>query len=258
MDSALMHAADTPLTRRVNATKGLRKCAMAALLLVAPAGAFAADIAVVRYPPPAPAPGPAPIPYLYNWTGFYIGANLGGAWESATITDPIFLTTFSSNRSGFIGGGQVGYNWQLSPQWVIGIEGTFDGTDIRSTDVDSFALLAATSKVDWIATVAGRLGWAANNWLFYAKGGGGWVHDTTQLTDLTTGFSVSASDSKGGWLVGGGIEYGITPNWTIKVEYDHIGLDNVTNPGFVMISPFDTVNVSRHFDIVTTGLNYKF
>jgi outer membrane immunogenic protein len=255
-----MHAADKPLTGRTDAARALRKCAIAALLLAAPAGAFAADMGV-RMPPPTTttgAAGPAPIPYMYNWTGFYIGGNLGGAWESSTITDPLFLTSFSTSRSGFIGGGQVGYNWQLSPQWVIGIEGTFDGTDIRSTDVDSISLLAATSKVDWIATVAGRLGWTANNWLFYAKGGGGWVHDTAQLTDLTTGFSVSASDTKGGWLVGGGIEYGITPNWTIRAEYDHIGLDTVTRPGFVMISPFDTVNLSRHFDLVTVGLNYKF
>jgi opacity protein-like surface antigen len=259
MDSTLTHAGDTPLTGRTGATKALWKCAFAALLLAAPADAFAADMAVVRQPPPLQPQQPvsAPIPYLYNWTGFYIGGNLGGAWESTTIDDSFFGVSFSNNRSGFVGGGQVGYNWQLSPQWVIGIEGTFDGTDIRSTDVDSFSLLAATSKVDWIATVAGRLGWAANNWLFYAKGGGGWVRDTVTLTDLITGFSVSQSDSKGGWLVGAGIEYGITQNWIIRVEYDHIGLNSETARG-PTLSPFDTVSISRHFDMVTAGLNYKF
>jgi outer membrane immunogenic protein len=255
MDSGLTHAADTLLTRRVNAMKGLRKYAIAALLLVAPADAFAADIAVVRHAPLQPAPGPVPIPYLYNWTGFYIGGNLGGAWESTTITDPFFGASFSNNRSGFVGGGQVGYNWQLSPNFVFGVEGTFDGTDIRSTDTNMAALLSATSKVDWIATVAARFGLAANNWLFYGKVGGGWVRDTITLTDLTNGFSISQSDSKGGWLVGAGIEYGITQNWTIRVEYDHLGLDSTTSQGF---TPFDTVNVSRHFDMVTTGLNYKF
>ena len=70
--------------------------------------------------------------------------------------------------------------------------------------------------------------------------------------------SISESDSKGGWLVGAGIEYGITQNWTIRVEYDHIGLSSITNPGFVTVNPFDTVNISRHFDMVTAGLNYKF
>jgi outer membrane immunogenic protein len=253
MNSALTLAAHRPRTRRIYATKGLRTCAVATLMAVASGAAFAADIAVVRRPPP-PAPVPTPIPYIYNWTGFYIGGNLGGAWESSTITDPFFGVSFSNSRSGFVGGGQVGYNWQLSPQWVIGIEGTFDGTDIRSEDASLALGLVATSKVDWIATVAGRLGWAANNWLFYAKGGGGWVHDTVTLTDVT-GFSVSTSDSKGGWLVGAGIEYGITQNWTIKVEWDHIGLDSTTGPGF---TPFDTVSVSRHFELVTAGLNYKF
>jgi outer membrane immunogenic protein len=260
MDSALTHAADTPLTRRTHATKGLRTCAVAALLLVAPAAAFAADIAVLRHSPPLYAPAPAPMPYLYNWTGFYIGGNLGGAWGSSTIDDPFLGVSFSDNRSGFIGGGQVGYNWQLSPQFVFGVEGTFDGTDIRSDETAvslSNTLVASSAKVDWIATVAARFGLAANNWLFYGKVGGGWVHDTVTLADLTTGLSLSQSDSKGGWLAGAGIEYGLSPNWTIKIEYDHLELNSVTTPGFT-ISPFDTLNISRHFDIVTVGLNYKF
>jgi outer membrane immunogenic protein len=255
MSSALTHAADRPLTRRTYATKGLRTCAVAALMVV-PAAAYAADIAVMRRPPPL-APAPAPIPYYYNWTGFYIGGNLGGAWESTTITDPFFGASFSANRSGFIGGGQVGYNWQLSPNFVFGIEGTFDGTDIRTTDTDLAAMLSASSKVDWIATVAARFGLAANNWLFYGKAGGGWVRDTVTLTDLTTGFSISQSDSKGGWLAGAGIEYGLSPQWTIRIEYDHLGLDSQTRQGFTL-NPFDTFSVSRHFDMVTAGLNYRF
>jgi outer membrane immunogenic protein len=265
MNSALTHAADMPLMGRTHAAKALRKCAIAALLLAAPAGAFAADMGT-RIPPPTTtasgAAGPAPIPYLYNWTGFYIGGNLGGAWESTTITESFLGASFSSSRSGFIGGGQVGYNWQLSPQFVFGIEGTFDGTDIRSTDTAlslSTNLLASSAKVDWIATVAARFGLAANNWLFYGKVGGGWVHDTVTLTDLTQpGLFASQSNSKGGWLAGGGIEYGITQNWTIKVEYDHLGLSSTSSSGFVAESPFDIVNVSRHFDMVTAGLNYKF
>lgn len=260
MDSAQTHAAYTPLTRRPYATKGLRTCAIAALLAAASSGALAADMAVVRHPAPLP-PAPAPIPYLYNWTGFYMGANLGGAWESTTVTDPFFGVQFSNNRSGFIGGGQIGYNWQLSPQFVFGIEGTFDGADIRSTETAlslSGDLLASSAKVDWIATVAARFGLAANNWLFYGKVGGGWVHDTVSLTDLSApGLFVSQSDSKGGWLVGAGIEYGITQNWTIRVEYDHLGLNSSTSQGFTA-DPFDVVNVSRHFDMVTAGINYKF
>jgi len=265
MNSALTHAAAVPFTRRTDATKVLRTCAVTALLTVAPAGAFAADVAAVaRYPaPPSPvAVYPVPVPYLYNWTGFYIGGNLGGAWESTTVTESFFGAQFNTSRSGFIGGVQAGYNWQIAPQWVFGIEGTFDGTDIQSNDTTltvTDRILASTAKVDWITTIAARLGWAANNWLFYGKAGGGWVHDTITLTDLTmTGFSISQSDTKGGWLFGAGIEYGITPNWTVRVEWDHLGLNSETTPGLVTLNAFDTINISRHFDMVTAGLNHKF
>jgi outer membrane immunogenic protein len=267
MNSALTHAADMPLTRRTDATKALRKCAIAALLLAAPADAFAADMGT-RIPPPlttTTAAAPAPIPYLYSWTGFYVGGNIGGGWESTTVDDPFLGVSFSNNRSGFIGGGQVGYNWQLSPQFVVGVEGTFDGADIRSTDTGTSLfgatagdLLASSAKVDWIATVAARFGLAANNWLFYGKVGGGWVHDTVTLADLSApGLFTSQSDSKGGWLAGAGIEYGITQNWTVRVEYDHLGLNSTTGQG-PTFDPFDTANISRHFDMVTAGLNYKF
>ena len=231
--------------------KGIWGSSVAALLVAASSGAFAADL-------PVKAPYMAPIA-LYNWTGFYIGGNVGGAWETGTISDD--LLSFSHTRSGFIGGGQIGYNWQFSPQFVLGVEWMFDGTDIRSdtgtvvSPVDG-TLLSAHEKVDWLTTVTARLGYAANNWLFYVKGGGGWVHDSATLTHVDAAgaaFSVGASDTKGGWVVGGGIEYGFTPNWTGRVDYQHLGLENVTSSG-----PFDSVALSRHFDMVTVGLNYKF
>ena len=216
--------------------------------------AVAADLGKPVYKAP-----PALMP-VYNWTGFYIGGNVGGVWENGTITDSFGPTSFSTNRSGFIGGGQIGYNWQVSPQFVLGVEWMFDGTSIKS-DFGPVTVgrefLSASEKVDWLTTVAARIGYAANNWLFYAKGGGGWVHDTASVTDVigATAFSASVSDTRGGWLVGGGIEYGFTPNWTVRVEYDHLGLGDVTSAGPIV---GDTVTVSRHFDMVTFGLNYKF
>jgi outer membrane immunogenic protein len=239
-------ATDTRVIGRTCGMKGIWGSSVAALLVAASSGAFAADL-------PVKAPYMAPIA-LYNWTGFYIGGNVGGAWETGTISDSFFGTSFSGSRSGFIGGGQIGYNWQFSPQFVLGVEWMFDGTDLRS-DNTFFDAVAFSEKVDWITTVTARLGYAANNWLFYVKGGGGWVHDSGRVTDLANGFSVSLSDTKGGWVVGGGIEYGFTPNWTGKVEYQHLGLEDVTIAG-----PFvgETVTASRHFDMVTVGLNYKF
>ena len=240
----------------MNSGKGIWVSSVAALLVVASSGAFAADLAIRKAPPPPPI-----IP-VYNWTGFYIGGNVGGAWETGTITDDFFGVSFSRTRSGFIGGGQVGYNWQVSPNWVVGVEGMFDGTDIRS-DTSTVVLAAgdvisASAKTNWIATVGARLGYASNNWLFYGKGGGGWVHDSATVTDVAPNgdvFSVSVSDTRGGWMAGGGIEYGFTPNWTARVDYTHIGLSDVTNTGLFVN---DTITLSRHFDMVTAGINYKF
>jgi outer membrane immunogenic protein len=248
MKSVLTFAANTRVKRRTCTMKGIWGSSVAALLVAASSGAFAADL-------PVKAPYMAPIAY-YNWTGFYIGGNVGGAWETSKFTDNVFGVNFSSDRSGFIGGGQIGYNWQVSPQFVLGVEWMFDGTDIKSNFgpvADGLGgLVSASEKVDWLTTVTARLGYAANNWLFYVKGGGGWVHDTARVTDVDANanvFSASISDTKGGWVVGGGIEYGFTPNWTGKVEYQHLGLENVSNAGLTL---------SRHFDMVTVGLNYKF
>jgi len=261
MNSVLTYVADTPPVRRTGTRMGVWALGIAGLFAVASPGAFAADLPVRG---PAAAPLMAPIPF-YNWTGFYIGGNLGGAWERTTITDNAFDVSFSNTRSGFIGGGQIGYNWQFSPQFVLGVEWMFDGTNIRSDGdavvaADGGAILTASAKVDWITTLAARFGWAANNWLFYGKAGGGWVHDSETVTATAPGmfFSASASDTKGGWLVGAGIEYGFAPSWTVRLEWDHIGLDDVTHSGFVIKSPSDIITVSRRFDLLTVGLNYRF
>jgi outer membrane immunogenic protein len=236
--------------------KGIWGSSVVALLVAASSSAFAADIAI-RKAPPAP---PAPYLPVYNWTGFYIGGNLGGVWESGTLTDSFGPTSFSNSRSGFIGGGQIGYNWQVAPQFVLGVEWMFDGTDLRSDSgpvTVGGEFLSASEHVNWLTTVAARFGYAANNWLFYGKAGGGWVHDTATVTDVigANAFSASISDTRGGWLVGAGIEYGFTPNWTMRVEYDHLGLGDVTSAGPIV---GDTLTLSRHFDMVTVGLNYKF
>ena len=89
--------------------------------------ALAADLPARARPAPV-----APIP-VFSWTGFYIGANIGGAWSNSTLTDNVTGASFSTNNSGFIGGGQFGYNWQFNNNWVLGIEGDIDGTTISKT-----------------------------------------------------------------------------------------------------------------------------
>lgn len=238
---------------------------------------FAADLANRSvYAQPAPVP---PLP-VYNWTGFYIGGNIGGAWANGTVTDNVTGASLSGSNAGVIGGGTIGYNWQFAPNWVVGVEATFDGTSIKNNNTVNGTYLdpsgnawpvsiQGSANTNWVATIAGRLGFAANNWLFYAKGGGGWANDSVTITGVSqtgpapgvlptgwTGGTVSASNTAAGWLAGAGIEYGLTQNWTVKAEYDYLGL-----AGMTVNSPFvvgDTVNVSRNINMFTVSVNYKF
>src|ERR1700736_95919 len=137
-------------------------------LLTIPMAAGAADLKP-RPPPPAAPPPPPP----FSWTGFYIGGNLGGAWLHGNITDRVFGLNFNNgnNNAVFIGGGQVGLNYQFS-NFVIGVEGDFDwaannnntGNGVVVPGVGTFQ---ASANDRWVATVAGRFGWAFDRWLVY-------------------------------------------------------------------------------------------
>jgi outer membrane immunogenic protein len=217
--------------------------------------ANAADLPT-KAPPPA-----APVYVPYNWTGFYIGGNVGGAWANGSITDDVAGFSFSTSHSGFLGGGQVGFNYQVS-NIVLGVEGDFDWTSLNATGNSVFfpgigagAFLQGSANTKWISTVAARLGVAYDRWLFYAKGGGGWIGNNATVTDVTTGATFSTSNSNSGWVAGAGIEWAFTPNWSARVEYDYIGLRNFTvNPFFTT----DTFTVNRNVQTLTLGLNYKF
>ena len=106
-----------------------------------------------------------------------------------------------------------------------------------------------------MTSVAGRVGYAADNWLFYGKGGWAWVNNSATITNLTTGNSISVSQSNNGWLAGVGLEYAFTRNWTGRIEYDYIGLDSVSGAG---IFANQNITGSRDIQMVTFGINYKF
>jgi outer membrane immunogenic protein len=266
--NSVTHAVGASLTRRARAANNILASGIALFLAVASPCALAADVPArgpVGAPPVAPSPYPSSYPfpysspYYYNWTGFYVGGNLGVAWDTSTLTDDFFGANFSTSRSGFVGGGQIGYNWQISPQFVVGVEWMFDGTSI-SSDTGTFiglggTPLAANERIDWVTTLAARFGWTVNNWLFYGKAGGGWVHESETLINLANRFAISTSDTRSGWLLGVGIEYGFAPRWTARVEWDHIGLGDET---IVAFTPGDAVILSRHFDMFTFGVNYRF
>lgn len=208
----------------------------------------------------AAAPGPAAAP-PYNWTGFYIGANVGGAFATGSYTDTLTGESLGSGKSeSFIGGGQVGYNYQTGIV-VLGVEAMFDGFALTSGAWPGSIggdTLQNSARVNWMTTVAGRIGVAsssADHWLFYAKGGAGWADASSGLNDLTAGTTATTTATRDGWLAGVGVELAFAPNWTMKLEYDYLGLGNysVASP----IAPGDTFNVtSNNIQTITLGFNY--
>jgi outer membrane immunogenic protein len=223
--------------------------------------AGAADIAV-KAPPPPPPP-------VFSWTGFYIGANIGGAWSRSGWTDTRFLATSDTvSNSVFIGGGQIGGNYQIG-QFVIGGEWDFDGaSNINGGASIPGDIVVTNSNTRWITTVAARFGWAIDHFLVYGKAGGGWVgNNNLTISNLTTGVSFNCGtfngcgNNSGGWLVGAGFEYAFTNNWTVKLEYDYLGLGNRTVfiPATAPFLAGDTfVSNNRNVQMVKVGVNYLF
>ena len=166
----------------------------------------------------------------YSWAGPYIGGNLGYAWGKVenSLTKP----------SGFVGGAQAGYNWQIG-SWVLGLEG-----DIQATGAnDTFAPWKFSNP--WFGTMRGRAGYAFSNIMFYGTGGLAFG----ELRGET--FGLSESHTTAGWTAGVGAEFGFAPNWSAKVEYLYVDLSN---------SQFTITGVPNgyRFGVVRAGVNYHF
>jgi outer membrane immunogenic protein len=216
------------------------------------------------YAPPVYAP-PVYAPPPFSWTGFYIGGNIGGAWANRDVRDPFLGVNFNNGNSNgaFIGGGQLGYNWQVGYA-VLGIEADFDGVANNNNSgtvfIPSVGNLQVTSNNRWITTLAARFGVTNGPWLFYGKAGGGWVgSDDFTITNLTTGASITGSNnSNSGWLVGAGIEWAFAPNWSAKVEYNFLGLDDRTFIAPVGFTGDSLIERNRDIQMVKVGVNYRF
>jgi outer membrane immunogenic protein len=218
----------------------------------------------------------------YNWTGFYIGVNGGGAWSedrdvflNETFSGaPFFSGTFGTRHAeGAFGGVQAGSNWQ-SGRWVFGIEGDVDGANIRGSTLATVTpyLTAGNSitfgtseRLDFFATLRGRFGYAFDRFLIYVTGGAA-VGQTRSMISMvdTFGFTAGATDTtwRGGYAVGGGGEYAFGPNWSAKVEYQYINLGkgSLSAREFVGGSPstFFVFNSTVYdYHTVRIGLNYK-
>ena len=226
--------------------KRLILASVAALAPVTMMGAAdAADIARRQ-----PIPMNAPAYYApYNWTGFYFGINGGGGWGNSEWAS-LAGSTGSFDVSGGLVGGTIGYNWQLG-QWVFGLEGDIDWSDIRGSTSSGFcAGTSCETRNNWLGTARIRIGYAFDRFLPYVTGGLAFG----DVKGSMAGFG-SSTDTNAGWTLGGGIEATIAGPWTAKVEYLYVDLGNMNCSGG---SCALSTNVDFHTNIVRGGINYRF
>ena len=208
--------------------------------------AQAADIPPPVYKAPIPLPPPA-----FSWTGFYIGAHGGGGWSTKEWFAPDGFPEGSYNLNGFLAGGQIGYNLQSG--WVVvGIEADGSWTNLKGTGI-CFTDERCTSKVTALGTITGRIGGTVDHALLYIKGGGAWARE--KHTDVFDGFG-TASSTRWGWIIGGGVEYAFTPNVSGKLEYNY--MDFGTKLLHFTGSEDFNERIRQSVHAVKIGINYRF
>jgi outer membrane immunogenic protein len=230
-------------------------------------GAHASDLPTSKGPPPAPAYAP------FSWTGFYIGANGGYGWGSAgdmTLSNNIGVSlppTAGPKPAGGFGGAQAGYNWQTG-MFVLGAEADIQGAAINNNFTRFLPAggvnLNAKQDIDMFGTVRARGGFAVDHFLIYATGGLAYANVDDRLVLSAGGASatLTKNEIQVGAAVGGGVEYALNANWSIKGEYQYVWLPNsgalsgaVTPPngGVIRSSP-----LQDSFQTVRAGVNYRF
>ena len=221
---------------------------------------FAADMATkapIYKAPPAP---------VATWTGCYLGGNIGYGWAPTKWSTPAGVQFASMTADGFVAGGQVGCDYQINRQWVVGVRGMFED-GLKGSAPNSLATgLTDTTKVPWYVTVVGRFGYLFDPMsLLYVQGGGAWVRN--ELTECCTALvpipppvaDGYANTTRTGWTVGVGFEHMFTQNISAFVEYDYIGLGN-DNVAFTGINGFSNFNyqIKQNVNLVLAGVNLRF
>jgi outer membrane immunogenic protein len=258
------------------------------------------SLAITAFGGPEPMPSgkemkqvaPAPPECDYTWTGFYLGGNGGYGWGSAdtrfeplpdavTFGDLEPTTLRSVDPSGFIGGGQIGFNWQWNKWLVLGVEADFQGSDMEGSQTSSPIIdiggasegadtfLRAHERTQWFGTARARIGFVPMcRLMIYATGGLAYGNiDYSSDTDFGNGTTYSSkfSTTKAGWTVGGGLEWALTHHWSLKAEYLYydLGSESKTLPQLFDDVPSGNIFFVRNkFDttanIVRGGVNFKF
>jgi outer membrane immunogenic protein len=224
----------------------LRKILLASAALVSFAGAASAADMPARMATKA-------VPYvaLYNWTGLYVGANIGYGWgrEGSGAAG-------TTNLNGVIGGGQIGYNWQMN-NLVLGVETDFQGSGQRASATGAVGpiTITASERIRYFGTVRARVGYAWDRTLLYVTGGYAYTNIGADVTATLGGTTASASSNttKGGATIGGGIEYAFAGPWSAKAEYLYI---DTGNTNVTLLGVTAETRIKNHIGRV--GINYRF
>lgn len=219
--------------------------------------AFAADMATKAPPPPAPVP--------FTWTGFYVGATVGGIWGRSQHCDTSAFCTASFNVDGATGGGTLGYNYQMNNNWVVGLETDISASGAKGTTLTvpgTFSCLTPDcyTDLDWFGTVRGRIGPVFNsNLLPYVTGGYAYGGLKAGLGTLPPPTGLSASGTESGWTAGGGIEYALpVKHWSVKLEYLYVRLGNLFYDTAHICGGVSCTAVHNDFNVLRLGANYHF
>jgi outer membrane immunogenic protein len=225
--------------------------------------ASAADLPVPVKAPPAIAAAPVP----FSWTGCHVGGNVGGAFSYDKI-----LSSGDFSSAGFVGGGQVGCDYQFASAWVVGVEGRAAWSNLNSKTPGLGSIPAAgltfptnfTVSNDFLASATARAGYSfVAGWLVYARGGVAWTRENADIafTDSVLGVAVDprATTTRTGWTAGTGLEWAFSPHWSTNFEYNYydFGGNDFTLTDTVNRVTF-TGNLKDRIHTVTAGVNYHF
>jgi outer membrane immunogenic protein len=258
----------------------MKRFALVLSAIVASAGsASAADLAARSY-----TKAPPVVVAAYDWSGFYVGANGGGAWaRKCWDVDPFTLDlrvlppfTVSGpegchTASGATAGGQIGYRWQAAA-WVFGLEAQGNWADLTGSNASQIALFtgfANRTKIDAIGLFTGQVGYSWNSFLLYVKGGAAVARDKYEgflidpMGPLPAGFiSNRGSETRWGGVVGIGGEYSFNRNWSFALEYDHLFMGDrdvsmIYDPAFIAALNHNE-RIRQDIEMVTARINYRF
>ncbi len=259
----------------------IRSALLASAAILVAGSAFAADL------PARIAPAPYIAAPIFTWTGFYVGLNAGGAWNSNNgfsspgfIIAPTIYGASSNNDTGFTGGVQAGYNWQFG-SFVTGVEADINYADNNRNGNTFVPTVVAPGTYytvsrngdsnNWFGTLRARFGVAFDRALIYGTGGlafggnngGGSVSQTIVtgpplVSTTTTLVGGGNNNSNVGWALGAGVEYAFTNSLSAKVEYLHVDLGRNNRTFTVTPTTFIAVHDDAKFDLVRAGLNFRF